>query len=61
MDKFNVLNKVITIENANGDTIFSIEIDKKGDIVNMKDCSVADIDFDNIFYSEKDMLRLQVD
>ena len=31
MENFNVLNKVITIENYNGDSVMTIEIDEKGE------------------------------
>lgn len=61
MENFNVLNKVITIENYNGDSVMTIEIDELGNIVRMEDCNVADIDNDYIFNTKKELIRLQAD
>lgn len=61
MENFNVLNKVITIENYNGDSVMTIEIDELGNIVRMEDCSVADLDNDYIFNTKKELIRLQAD
>lgn len=61
MENFNVLNKVITIENYNGDSVMTIEIDEKGNIIRMEDCSVADLDNDYIFCTKKELIRLQAD
>lgn len=61
MENFNVLNKVITIENYNGDSVMTIEIDKLGNITRMENCSVADTDNDYIFNTDKTLIRLQAD
>lgn len=61
MENFNVLNKVITIENYNGDSVMTIEIDELGNIIRMEDCSVADLDNDYIFNTKKELIRLQAD
>lgn len=61
MENFNVLNRVITIENYNGDSVMTIEIDELGNIVRMEDCSVADLDNDYIFGTKKELIRLQAD
>ena len=45
----NILNKVIEIEDYNGNTIMALEIDEKGNIKQMQDCSIADMDGDYIF------------
>lgn len=42
----NVVNKIIEIEDYNGNTIMAISIDKNGNIDNMLNCSIADIDGD---------------
>lgn len=55
----NILNKVIEIENYNGDTIMVLEIDDKGNIKQMQDCSIADIDGDYIFNTNKELIRIQ--
>jgi hypothetical protein len=61
-DKYtNVLNRVIGIEDYNGNTIMAIEIDEKGNIVKMENCSIADIDGDTIFDTNKELMRLQAD
>lgn len=57
--EINVLNKVITIEDSNGDSIMTIEIDSKGNIVCIQNCSIADIETDYVFNSGKRMVRLQ--
>lgn len=57
----NILNKVIEIEDYNGNTIMAIEIDEKGNIKNFQDCSVADIDGDYIFNTDKELIRIQSD
>lgn len=57
----NILNKVIEIENYNGDTIMVLEIDDKGNIKQMQDCSIADIDGDYIFNTNKELIRIQAD
>ncbi len=57
----NILNKVIEIEDYNGDTIMVLEIDDKGNIKQMQDCSIADIDGDYIFNTNKELIRIQAD
>lgn len=57
----NVLNKVIAIEDSNGNTIMAISIDKNGKIVDFDNCNIADVDNDIVFGTDKDMIRLQMD
>lgn len=55
----NILNKVIEVEDYNGNTLMSFMVDSEGDIIRMQDCSVADVDSDYIFDSDKDLIRIQ--
>ena len=57
----NILNKVIEIEDYNGNTIMALEIDDKGNIKQMADCSIADMDGDYIFNTDKELIRIQAD
>ena len=41
----NVLDRNISIENIYGNTIMSFKIDSNGNIVNMINCDIADIEF----------------
>ena len=56
-----VLNKVIEIEDYYGNTIMAIEIDEKGNIIQMSNCDVADKDGDYIFNTDKELIRLQAE
>lgn len=57
----NVVNKIIEIEDYNGNTIMAISIDKNGNIDNMLNCSIADIDGDYLFNTDKKLIRIQSD
>lgn len=57
----NVLNKVIAIEDSNGNTIMAISIDENGKIVDFDNCNIADVDNDIVFDTDKDMIRLQME
>ena len=57
----NILNKVIAIEDSNGNTIMAISIDENGKIVDFDNCNIADVDNDIVFGTNKDMIRLQMD
>lgn len=57
----NILNKVVAIEDSNGNTIMAISIDKNGKIVDFDNCNIADVDNDIVFGTDKDMIRLQMD
>lgn len=57
----NVVNKIIGIEDYNGNTIMAISIDKNGNIDNMLNCSIADIDGDYLFNTDKELIRIQSD
>ena len=57
----NILNKVIEIEDYNGNTILALEIDETGNIKQMQDCSIADMDGDYIFNTDKELIRIQAD
>lgn len=56
----NVKNKVLAIEDINGDTIMAIIIDNQGNIVGYENCEIADKDFDYIFGTDKELIRLQM-
>ena len=53
--------KIIEIEDYNGNTIMAISIDKNGNIDNMLNCSIADIDGDYLFNTDKELIRIQSD
>lgn len=57
----NILNKVIEIEDYNGNTIMAISIDKNGNISELQNCSVADLDYDYLFNTKKELIRIQAD
>lgn len=57
----NVVNKIIEIEDYNGNTIMAISIDKNGNIDNMLNCSIADIDGDYLFNTDKELIRIQTE
>ena len=57
----NVVNKIIEIEDYNGNTIMAISIDKNGNIDNMLNCSIADIDDDYLFNTDKELIRIQAE
>lgn len=58
-NKDNILNKVIEIEDYNGNTIMGIEIDNLGNIVKLLNCDIADSDDDYLFFTDKELLRIQ--
>lgn len=58
---FNIIDKVIEIEDTNGNTIMAISIDKNGNISELQNCSVADADDDYIFNTNKELIRIQAD
>lgn len=55
----NILDKVISVEDANGNTILSFRIDNKGNIIEYNNGDVADIDNDYIFDTDKELIRIQ--
>lgn len=57
----NVVNKIIEIEDYYGNTIMAISIDKNGNIDNMLNCSIADVDGDYLFNTDKELIRIQSD
>lgn len=57
----NILNKVVAIEDYNGDTIMAFEIDDKGNIKQYQNCSVADLDGDYLLNTDKMLIRIQAD
>ena len=57
----NVVNKIIEIEDYNGNTIMAISIDKNGNIDNMLNCNIADIDDDYLFNTDKELIRIQAE
>lgn len=57
----NVVNKIIEIEDYNGNTIMAISIDKNGNIDNMLNCSITDIDGDYLFNTDKELIRIQAE
>lgn len=58
--KYNVKDKVISIEDSEGNTLMSLELDEKGRIVNVQNCDIADTDEDTIFNSGKELYRIQM-
>ena len=55
----NIINKVIQIEDVDGNTLFAFEIDQDGNIIDTYDCNIADEDYDGIFTTNKALIRLQ--
>lgn len=55
----NLKNKVIEIEDYNGNTIMAFNIDKNGNIRDFYNCNVADVDNDFIFNTKKNSIRIQ--
>lgn len=47
----NILNKIIEIEDTNGNTIMKLNINKNGEIVDFSMCEIADI--------ENNIIRIQ--
>ena len=56
----NITDKVVEIEDYNGNTIMAFEVTEYGKIVNYDNCDIADIDSDYIFNTDKDLMRIQV-
>ena len=56
----NITDKVVEIEDYNGNTIMAFETNKYGKIMNYDNCDIADIDSDYIFNTDKDLMRIQV-
>ncbi len=57
----NVLNKVIQIEDTNGNMIMAFEIDEKGNLQQMVNCEIADLDEDYVFGTDKELIRVQAE
>ena len=57
----NILNKVIAIEDYDGNTLLALEIDDKGNIKQIESGSIADMDGDYIFNTNKELIRIQAD
>ena len=55
----NILNKVIEIEDNEGNTILALMIDDKGSIKEIEGGTIADEDVDYIFNTEKNLIRIQ--
>lgn len=55
----NILNKVIEIEDNEGNTILALMIDDKGNIKEIESGTIADEDVDYIFNTEKNLIRIQ--
>lgn len=56
----NITDKVVEIEDYNGNTIMAFEVNEYGKIVNYDNCDIADIDSDYIFDTDRDLMRIQV-
>ena len=55
-----IINKVIEIEDYNGNTLMAIEIDENGKIIKFINCEIADITNDDyLFNTNKDLIRIQ--
>lgn len=57
----NILNKVIEIEDNEGNTILALMVDDKGNIKEIEGGNIADEDVDYIFNTEKNLIRIQQD
>lgn len=57
----NILNKVIEIEDNEGNTILAFMVDDKGNIKEIEGGNIADEDVDYIFNTEKNLIRIQQD
>lgn len=57
--KDNIKNKVIEIEDYDGNGIMYLEIDNDGNIVRYGNCDVADITDDYILNTNKELIRIQ--
>lgn len=55
----NIINKVIHIEDTNGNTLFAFEIDQDGNIINKYNCTIADEGDDCVLYTDKPAIRIQ--
>lgn len=55
----NVLNKVIHIEDANGNALFAFEIDKDANIITRHNCTIADECDDYVLHTDKTAIRIQ--
>lgn len=55
----NVINKVIHIEDTNGNTLFAFEIDKDGNIITQHNCTIADECDDCVLHTDKTAIRIQ--
>ena len=55
----NILNKVIEIEDNEGNTILALMIDDKGNIKEIEGGTLADEDVDYIFNTAKNLIRIQ--
>jgi hypothetical protein len=55
----NILNKVIHIEDTNGNTLFAFEIDQDGNIITEHNCTIADEGDDYVLYTGKPAIRIQ--
>lgn len=55
----NILNKVVEIEDNEGNTILALMIDDKGNIKEIEGGTIADDDVDYIFNTEKNLIRIQ--
>lgn len=56
-----ILNKVIEIEDNEGNTILALMVDDKGNIKEIEGGTIADEDVDYIFNTEKNLIRIQQD
>lgn len=54
-----VLDKVIEIEDYDGNTIMAFQVDNSGKIVKYMDCDIADEDVDYLFNTDKILVRIQ--
>lgn len=59
VNELNVNNKVIQIEDKNGNMLFALEINEDGQIVSHQNVEIADVEYDTIFDSNRLSVRLQ--
>ena len=62
MSKTNILNKIISIEDYNGDEIMRFFVDENGNLENRTiNCGIADITDDYFENTDRQVIRIQSD
>ena len=56
----NLRARVVEIEAPSGSTAAAFEVDRSGNIIRLMNLSLADIDGDYLFETERELIRLQM-